>query len=104
MEGRPSLAGSRRWKPALENVYRSFDYRDESVIYDSLERSVTGDLLTDTYLETRRSLELENQGGAWAKVKTVEMVESDHSPLTVQAVDGRWRISALDLIQEERKQ
>ena len=123
----------------LENVYRSFDYRDESVIYDSLERSVTGELLTDTYLETRSSLELENQGGARAKVKNVEMVKSSHAPLTrevgfeslstwnvsgsvghwghvhqrqnqyqarltVKAVEGRWKITSLDLLQEERTQ
>jgi hypothetical protein len=121
----------------LENVYRSFDYRDESLIYDSLERSVTGELLTETYLETRRSLELENQGGARAKVKSVEMEECTHAPLTgavgleslcswsvsgsvghwghvhqrtnqyearlsVRAVDGRWKITALDLLQEQR--
>jgi hypothetical protein len=123
----------------LENVYRSFDYRDESVIYDSLERSVTGELLTDTYLETRRSLELENQGGARAKVVDVGIVESSHTPqtggigfesllawnvegsvghwghvhqrqnqyrarLTVEAVDGHWKITALDLLEEERTQ
>lgn len=123
----------------LENVYRSFDYRDESVIYDSLERSVEGELLTDTYLETRRSLELENQGGARAKVKSVEIEASSHTPLAgevgfdtlatwnvsgsvghwghvhqrtnqyqarlrVQAVDGQWKITALDLLQEERTQ
>jgi hypothetical protein len=57
----------------LRNVYQAFDYREESDIYDSLERSVSGDLLTDIYLETRRSLELANQGGARAKVKAVEV-------------------------------
>jgi hypothetical protein len=40
----------------LYNVYRAFDFRDEEIIYDTLERSVTGDLLTQTYLETRRGL------------------------------------------------
>ena len=35
-----------------------------STIYDVLDRSVTGDLLTQTYLETRRGLELQSQGGA----------------------------------------
>ena len=93
--------------------------------------------MTDTYLETRKSLELENQGGARAKVKSVEMVESSHTPLTgdvgfeslstwnvggsvghwghvhqrqnqyqarltVKAVDGRWKITALEVIHEER--
>ena len=95
--------------------------------------------MTDIYLETRRSLELENQGGARAKVADVEMVESSHDPLTggvgfeslltwdvkgsvghwghvhqrqnqyrarlkVEAVDGRWKITALDLLEEERTQ
>ena len=57
----------------LRNVYQAFDYREESDIYDTLERSVAGDLLIDIYLETQRSLELANQGGARAKVKSVEM-------------------------------
>ena len=35
------------------------------------KQSVAGELLTDVFLETRRSLELENQGGARAKVKEV---------------------------------
>ena len=121
----------------LENIYRSFDYRDESVIYDSLERSATGELLTDIYLETRRSLELENQGGARAKVKEIEMLASSQEPLpeevgfialctwnvsgsvghwghihqrrnqyearvVVKAVDGAWKITDLEFLQEER--
>ena len=121
----------------LKNVYRSFDYRDESRIYDILEQSAAGDLLTDIYLETRRSLEIENQGGARAKVNEVEMVESKHSDLggevgfvsrstwnvsgsvghwghihrrrnqyearvTVKAIDGTWKITDLELLQEKR--
>jgi hypothetical protein len=57
----------------LRNVYQAFDYREESAIYDTLERSVAGNLLTDIYLQTQNSLELANQGGARAKVKSVEM-------------------------------
>ncbi len=60
----------------LKNIYRAFDYRDESTIYDTLERSATGDLLTQNYLETRRALELTNQGGARAKVNDVDMLSS----------------------------
>jgi len=67
----------------LRNVYRSFDYREEGQIYDMLEQSVAGDLLTNIYLETRRSLELENQGGARAKVKQVTIIDGDYS-----AADG----------------
>jgi hypothetical protein len=121
----------------LENTYRAFDFREEETIYDILERSAAGELLTDIYLETRQSLELENQGGARVKVKEIEVLSADTDPLrdgvgfttlarwnvsgsvghwghihqrinqyaarfTVQAVDGRWKFTALELLQEER--
>lgn len=59
----------------LHNIYRAFDFRDEERIYDTLARSVTGNLLTETYLEARRGLELANQGGARVKVKEVDLIE-----------------------------
>ena len=59
----------------LHNVYRAFDFRGEEQIYDTLERSVDGDLLAQIYLETRRGLELANQGGARAKVKEIELLD-----------------------------
>jgi hypothetical protein len=59
----------------LHNVYRAFDFRAEGDIYDVLEQSVAGDLLTDVYLETRRGLVLENQGGARAKVKDIQLTD-----------------------------
>jgi hypothetical protein len=59
----------------LHNIYRAFDFRDEERIYDTLARSVTGDLLTETYLEARRGLELVNQGGARVKVKEIDLIE-----------------------------
>ncbi len=64
----------------LRNVYLAFDYRDEERIYDTLAESVTGELLTDVFLETRRSLELENQGGARAKVKEVTIIDGRYTP------------------------
>ena len=121
----------------LENVYGAFDYRAEEVIYDTLDRSVAGELLTEVYLETRRSLELENQGGARAKVTEIQMLESTHESLggeagfvshctwnvsgsvghwghihqrvnqyeariVVRAIDGAWKITDLELLQEAR--
>jgi len=58
----------------LHNIYRAFDFRDEERIYDTLARSVDGDLLTEVYLETRRGLELASQGGARARVNEVELL------------------------------
>ncbi len=121
----------------LENVYRAFDYRREEVIYDSLENTVSGALLTQIYLETRRSLELENQGGARAKVQDVEILEASYEALpsgtgfttearwnvtgsvghwghihkrinqyraviTVESIDSAWRITGLEVLEEER--
>jgi hypothetical protein len=59
----------------LHNIYRAFDYRSEEQVYDILGRSVEGDLLEEIYLETRRGLELTNQGGARARVKKIELTE-----------------------------
>jgi len=121
----------------LHNVYRAFDFRDESTIYDVLERSVTGDLLAQIYLETRRGLELASQGGARAKVKEIELVRVASERLDgeagflarctwnvkgavghwghihqrtnqyeaefrIQPVAGNWKITELELLQEER--
>jgi hypothetical protein len=121
----------------LRNVYQAFDYREESDIYDTLERSVRGDLLTEIYLETQRSLELANQGGARAKVKSVELQDIEilaandsasfradatwnvngsvghwghvhtrsnqyQAELLIQAIDGRWKLVGMNVLQEQR--
>ena len=120
----------------LHNVYRSFDYRGEEAVYNVLARSVTGDLLADVYLETRKGLELANQGGAKVKVKTIEMLDTNlvnadddvltiearwnvagsvghwghvhqrtnayHANLTIKVVDDAWKLSGLEILQEER--
>jgi hypothetical protein len=79
----------------LHNVYRAFDFRDESRIYDVLDQSVAGDLLTQIYLETRRGLELENQGGARAKVKNIEIVDLSTTTGTDGALraDVTWKVA-----------
>ncbi len=72
----------------LHNIYRAFDRRDERLIYDRLAASITGDLLTDVYIQVRTSMELENQGGARVKVSDVELVTADR----VEALpDGGFR-------------
>jgi hypothetical protein len=59
----------------LPNVYRAFEFREESAAYDRLAVSVTGETLTDVYLEHRRALEMEERGGARARVEAVEVQE-----------------------------
>ena len=121
----------------LKNVYRAFDYRDEGHIYDILERSASGELLATIYLETKRGLEVQNQGGARVKVSDVELVQVEpraladrtgfavrcvwnvsgsvghwghthqrtnqyEAVLTIRPIDGAWKITDLELLQEER--
>jgi hypothetical protein len=61
----------------LKNVYRAFDFREEEDIYDKLAISVSGDLLTDIYLQNRKSMVIEQAGGAQAKVKQVEVLNAE---------------------------
>ena len=79
----------------LHNIYRAFDYRQEEQIYDVLARSVDGELLTQIYLETRRGLELANQGGARAKVKEIELTEIDAEPVEAGGIAAvaTWTVS-----------
>jgi len=96
-----------QWKPSTErtsvildglltNVYRAFDVRDESRVYDRLATSVTGDQLTQIYLENRRALELENRGGAQANVDEVDLLSVDGVTASEEGgfiADAVWTVS-----------
>ncbi len=55
----------------LKNTYRAFDFSRESDVYDKLALCNDEDLLEKIYLDTRRSMKIENQGGIEAKVNEV---------------------------------
>jgi hypothetical protein len=87
----------------LRNVYRAFDFREEEDVYDKLALSVRGDLLTDIYLQNRRSMAVQQAGGAQAKIKEVaveaaraERVDGDglayalHGAWTALGTVGHW--------------
>jgi hypothetical protein len=61
----------------LPNVYRAFEFPTESAVYDRLALSVTGETLTEVYLEHRRAVRMEERGGAKARVEAVEVLEVD---------------------------
>ena len=122
----------------LGNVYRSFDFRGEEDVYDKLATSVHGDLLSEIYLQNRKSLEVTQAGGAQARVKEVEILEVDavsvgcgslvmvfraqwtamgtvghcghihirknqyDANITVEPVDGAWKITRLEILEEKR--
>jgi hypothetical protein len=66
----------------LRNVYRAFDYHNDSDIYDALARSVQGDLLADLYLKIKQGLIMQDQGGAVARVRAVTVLKSEPAAST----------------------
>jgi hypothetical protein len=122
----------------LKNIYRSFDFREEEDVYDRLATSVNGDLLSEIYLQNRKSMVVTQAGGVRARVKKVEILDVevnnlDDPPLgllfqakwtamgsvghwghihirknqyeaniTVEPVDGAWKITELELLEEKR--
>ncbi len=122
----------------LKNVYRAFDFRAEEDVYVKLAVSASGDLLTELYLQNRRSFQVQQAGGAQANVKEIDVldVNVESSPkrpralnlrshwtalgtvshwghihtrqnryqaiVTVEPVEGAWKITGLDLLEEER--
>jgi hypothetical protein len=87
----------------LKNIYRSFDFREEDDVYDRLATSVSGDLLSEIYLQNRKSLVVSQAGGARARVKEVEILEIDvnqfddnplgrlfHAEWTAMGTVGHW--------------
>jgi len=66
----------------MKNVYRAFDFRDEEDVYDKLTICISGELLADLYLQQRRSLVVEQAGGAQAKVKEVAIEDVEVSKST----------------------
>lgn len=80
----------------LTNVYRAFDVRDESRVYDRLAVSVTGDQLSTIYLENRKSLEFENRGGARANVDEVDILSINRVKKSADdgfVADAIWTVS-----------
>ncbi len=85
--------------PLHANIYRAFDYDQESVIYDALARSVHGKLLDVIYNDVYRGLILEDEGGAVCSVDEVKLLHGE--VLTVGrtkegnisfVVRARWRV------------
>jgi hypothetical protein len=117
----------------LKNIYRSFDFREEEDVYDRLATSVSGDLLSEIYLQNRKSLVVTQAGGARVEILDVDVNHLDDRPLgllfratwtamgsvghwghihirknqyeaniTVEPVDGAWKITNLELLEEKR--
>jgi len=82
----------------IRNVYRSFDFREEEIVYDKLATSVHGDLLTDIYLQNRKSLVVARAGGAQARVKDVEILDASVTPIGGLGLECHAKWTALGTV------
>ncbi|MCR9247502.1 MAG: hypothetical protein NXI31_20920 [bacterium] len=64
------------FEPLHANIYRAFDYVDESEIYDALAGSVEGPLLDRIYNRIFRGLILQEEGGAVCRIDEVRPLET----------------------------
>ena len=58
-------------EPMLSEIYHALNLKDESKTYDRLAEQVSGDLVTDLYLDSRRRLVAGTREGATVVVKQV---------------------------------
>jgi hypothetical protein len=73
---KPTAEQARRILSALlPAVYRAFEFRQESAVYDRLAVSVDTSLLTQIYLEHRHVLEMTERGGARGRVEAVDVAQ-----------------------------
>ena len=82
------------------NVYRAFDYKSESDVYDVLARSVGDDLLEQVYNEVYQNLVFQDQGGAVARIKSVDIIETGAVSLSEAEpgafdIPAKWRVSGV---------
>ncbi len=67
-----------------KNMFRAFDYHNESDIYDALAKSVDGNLLRELYLQINDSLKVKEQGGAVSRIEEVRVIDGEKCPLDGQ--------------------
>jgi len=83
-------------KELLNNVYRAFDRKEEALVYDCLALSVTGDQLTEVYIQNRKAMELEDRGGARVKVNEVlvkEIYSINREENGMYTADALWTVA-----------
>ena len=75
----------------LKNTYRAFDFREESDIYDKLAISNDENLLAALYIQTKKSMVLESQGGIQVKVKDVEVIDVEEVSSDADGISFRCK-------------
>jgi hypothetical protein len=83
----------------LEDTYQALNITDEEQLYDTLSKSVTGDLIGDLYLDNRRRLTAGTRQGTEVTIRGVEVFDIG-DPTEIATVEGgysydcRWAVVA----------
>ncbi len=81
----------------LKNVYRAFDYKEDGQVYDALSRSAGGPFLEQLYLQIKKGLVLQEQGGARSRVREFRLVSSNPAPSVepgdIFALEIQWEVT-----------
>jgi hypothetical protein len=94
----PSAQQARRIvEPMLSEIYHALNLKDESQTYDRLAEQVSGELVTDLYLDSRRRLVAGTREGAVVEVRQVELQDVG-APRAAEgdtpAYSCRWIVTA----------
>ena len=76
----------------LSEIYTAFNKREEGAIISQLENVVEGELLRTLYLEISKSMTLEEQGGAIARVGEVKI--SSCTPVTDPKIISQMKLES----------
>ncbi|MCA9086642.1 MAG: hypothetical protein KDA81_21445 [Planctomycetaceae bacterium] len=78
----PPIAHSDQvFQELLHNAYDALEFGTEDRIYDALEQCVDGSLLENLYLQLRQGLQMREQGGAVARVRSLEFGDGQQVPV-----------------------
>ncbi len=81
----------------LSDIYHALNLEDEGRTYDRLADRVSGDLITDLYLDSRRRLVAGTRDGSSVQVKQVDL-QTVESPASAGADNPiyqcRWAVTA----------
>jgi hypothetical protein len=83
----------------LSDTYQAFNIADENELYDTLEESVTGNLVDDLYLDNRRRLTAGTRQGTVVTIRSVDVLEIGEPVEGMKTEDGysydcRWAVVA----------
>lgn len=78
----------------LSNIYRAFEFRDDSEVYDALASSIQGDLLREVYLRFKKSLLVAEHGGEMSRAQQVEVTDVRSDSSNLMSIQATWRVSS----------